>query len=204
MPGNNDSAALIPSEPLSEEAEQHARLLANQYNVDGPERRVAKMTLALKRKFCEGLALGGSVTLAADAIGVARNTPYYQRSIDPEFAEAWDDARERAADRCEDRLNELAMESTHPAHIIFLLKNLRPEKWRDRKEIKVERPHDDGGSLGLPDVALDELLEIVKERQEQKRLAASVAVQGSGQATPPADVTVVVSNGRVVSEQAGA
>ena len=81
--------ALVPSDPFPEEAEQHAQLLENRYSVDGPERRVAKMTPALKQKFCEALANGASPTKAAEALDVARSTVYYQRGIDPEFREAW-------------------------------------------------------------------------------------------------------------------
>lgn len=131
--------ALVPSEPLPEEAEQHAQLLQNRYSVDGPERRIAKMTPALKQKFCEALANGASPTKAARALEVARSTVYYQRGIDPEFRDAWVDALERAADRYEDRLDELAMESTHPAHVIFQLKNRRPQKWQDRHDVSVEK-----------------------------------------------------------------
>ena len=131
--------AIVPSEPLPEEVEQHLQLLQNQYSVDGPERRVAKMTPALKQKFCEALANGASPTKAAKALEVARSTVYYQRGIDPEFKDAWADALERAADRYEDRLDELAMESTHPAHVIFQLKNRRPQKWQDRHDVNVEK-----------------------------------------------------------------
>ena len=131
--------AIVPSEPLPEEVEQHAQLLQNQYSVDGPERRVAKMTPALKQKFCEALANGASPTKAAKALEVARSTVHYQRGIDPEFRDAWADALERAADRYEDRLDELAMESTHPAHVIFQLKNRRPQKWQDRHDVNVEK-----------------------------------------------------------------
>ena len=59
--------------------------------------------------------------------------------FDPEFKEAWADALERAADRYEDRLDELAMESTRPAHVIFQLKNRRPQKWQDRHDVNVEK-----------------------------------------------------------------
>ena len=131
--------AIVPSEPLSEDAEQHARLLQNPYSVDSPERRVSKMTPALKQKFCEALANGASPTKAAKVLEVARSTVYYQRGIDPEFKEAWVDALERAADRYEDRLDELAMESTHPAHVIFQLKNRRPQRWQDRHDVSVEK-----------------------------------------------------------------
>ena len=159
------STAVVPSEPLPEDAEQHARLLQNQYSVDGPERRVAKMTPPLKQKFCEALANGASPTKAAKAIEVARSTVYYQRGIDPQFKEAWADALERAADRYEDRLDELAMESTHPAHVIFQLKNRRPQKWQDRHDVNVEK-RSVTLHVALPQLPEQQLLELVKDKLE--------------------------------------
>ena len=133
------STALVHSETLPEEADQHRRLLQNQYSVDGPVRRVAKMTPALKRKFCEALANGASPTKAAKAIEIARSTAYYQRSIDPEFWEAWQEALERAADLHEDALNELSMKTRNVGAVIFQLKNRRPDKWKDRHEVEQHR-----------------------------------------------------------------
>ena len=64
---NAEDTDLVVAEPLSTEAQQHARLLANPYVPDAPKRRVAKMTPGLKRKFCEALANGASPTKAAKA-----------------------------------------------------------------------------------------------------------------------------------------
>ena len=135
----NDPTALVPHEPLSEEAEKQARLLYNQYSVDGPERRQRKATPAIKQKFCTALAKGASVTKACNALEISTAAMYYQRQQDPEFAEAWADALERAADRYEDRLDELSIEGNHPGSTIFQLKNRRPEKWQDRHDVNVEK-----------------------------------------------------------------
>ena len=62
-----------------------------------------------------------------------------QRQQDPEFAEAWADALERAADRYEDRRDELSIEGNHPGSTIFQLKNRRPERWQDRHDVTVEK-----------------------------------------------------------------
>ena len=166
---SDDSTAMIPHEALSEEAEQQARLLYNQYNVDGPARRQRKATPAIKQKFCEALAGGASVTKVCAALEISTAAMYYQRSNDIEFREAWADALERAADRYEDRLDELTMESTHPAPVIFQLKNRRPEKWQDRKDVKVEQQHDHHHSLEVPEVAMTQLLKIVQTRLLEKQ-----------------------------------
>lgn len=165
---SGEDADIVIAEPLTEEAEQHARLLRNQYSVDTRERRVAKMTPGIKRKFCEALANGASPTKAAKALEVARSTVYYQRGIDPEFRNAWADALERAADRYEDRLDELAMESTHPAHVIFQLKNRRPGKWQDRHDVSVEK-REIRINVDLPALPEQELLALLKEKLESGR-----------------------------------
>ena len=165
--------AIVPNEPLPEDVEQHAQLLQNQYSVDTRERRVVKMTPGIKRKFCEALANGASPTKAAKALEVARSTVYYQRGIDPEFKEAWADALERAADRYEDRVDELAMESTHPAHVIFQLKNRRPRKWQDRHDVNVEKREERHYTHELGPGAQLAILEHMQELREleQKSLA---------------------------------
>ena len=121
------------------EAQQHARLLANPYVPDAPKRCVAKMTPALKRKFCEALANGASPTKAGKAIGIARSTAYYQRGVDPDFWEAWHEALERAADLHEDALHELSVKTRNVGAVIFQLKNRRPDKWKDRQQVEQHR-----------------------------------------------------------------
>ena len=160
--------ALVPSEPLPEETEQHLQLLQNRYSVDGPERRVAKMTPALKRKFCEALADGASPTKASRAIQIARSTAYYQRGIDPAFAEAWEEALERAADLHEDALHELSVKTKNVGAVIFQLKNRRPQKWQDRHDVKMEK-RSITLHAHLPPLAEQELLALLKQKLESGR-----------------------------------
>lgn len=134
-----DEMELLITEPQSVEAAHHARLLTNPFVADEPKRRVAKMTPAIKHKFCDALANGASPTKATNAIGIARSTAYYQRSIDPEFAEAWEEALERAADLHEDALHELSVKTKNVGAVIFQLKNRRPQKWQDRHDVNVEK-----------------------------------------------------------------
>ena len=58
------------------------------------------------------------------------------------------------------------MGSTHPAPVIFQLKNRRPGKWQDRKDIKVEQHHNHRHHLELPGSSSQELLVMVRERPE--------------------------------------
>lgn len=52
---------------------------------------------------------GGSVQAAADAVGIARGTAYSARETDPDFAAAWDEAKDAAIDDAEALLFSLAM-----------------------------------------------------------------------------------------------
>lgn len=150
------------------DAEHHARLMTNPYIPDVPKRRVAKMTPALKRKFCEALANGASPTKATKAIGIARSTAYYQRSIDPDFAEAWEEALERAADLHEDALHELSVKTKNVGAVIFQLKNRRPQKWQDRHDVNVEK-RSITLHAHLPPLAEQELLALLKQKLESGR-----------------------------------
>lgn len=165
---------------LSAEAQQHARLLENPYVADEPKRRVAKMTPPLKRKFCEALANGASPTKATKAIGIARSTAYYQRNIDPDFAEAWEEALERAADLHEDALHELSVKAKNVGAVIFQLKNRRPRKWQDRHDVNVEKHeehryvHDLGPGVQLAILErMQELRELEQKSPAEPRLEAS-------------------------------
>ncbi len=73
----DDTTALVPHEPLSEEAEKQARLLYNQYNVDGPARRQRKATPPPHQQFCEALAKGASVTKACNTLEISTAAMYY-------------------------------------------------------------------------------------------------------------------------------
>ena len=140
---------------------QAAQIASNPYLEDtSKQRRVRKMTAALKRKVIKALSEGVSPTAAARTIGVSRTTLYDWRDKDQEFLAAWEEAREQSADMYEDRLHELAMGDRNPASVIFQLKNRRPEKWRDRHEVAVERSHHI--SISLPDGALPALQKLMQ------------------------------------------
>jgi len=60
-----------------------------------------KLTRARRRRFLEALAETGVVSLAARIAGTSRTRVYELRKGDEEFATAWEDAEERAADALE-------------------------------------------------------------------------------------------------------
>lgn len=73
----------------------------------------------------------GNVSKACKAVGIDRSTPYRYRDGCPEFAQAWRDAEEAAADALEEEAQRRAMEGSDFL-MKFLLQSLRPEKYQDR------------------------------------------------------------------------
>jgi len=90
-----------------------------------------------KKRFIETLAVQGTVSHAAQAAGVSRNTVYRWRDEDPEFAILWDEAHEQAVDSVESVLFQKAL-SGDTICMIFYLKAHRPI-YRDRLNIDIEQ-----------------------------------------------------------------
>src|SRR4030095_15942279 len=79
----------------------------------------------------------GTVSHAAEAAGVSRNTTYRWRHDDHEFASLWDEAHENAVDRVESVLYQKALSGDTIA-LIFYLKAHRPI-YRDRLNIDLKQ-----------------------------------------------------------------
>lgn len=77
-----------------------------------PTRRYRHWTTGLKAAFLAELGRLGTVTAAAEAIGVCRTHAYELRRSDPDFAEAFAEALEEAADRLEEEARRRAVEGT--------------------------------------------------------------------------------------------
>ena len=90
-----------------------------------------------KKRFIETLAAQGTVSHAAQAAGVSRNTAYRWRQDDHEFASLWDEAHENAVDAVESVLYQSALRGNTLA-IIFYLKAHRPI-YRDRLNIDLKQ-----------------------------------------------------------------
>ena len=112
--------------------------------------------------FLKALALTGNITKAAAAAKVSRRRAYQVLAEAADFAEAWQDALEDAADGWEAEAVRRAVKGTlKPVFqggkkvgavreyadtlLIFLLKGARPEKYRERHEIMGKG----GGPIGL-------------------------------------------------------
>jgi hypothetical protein len=90
-----------------------------------------------KKRFIEALAAQGTVSHAAQAAGVSRNTAYRWQREDPEFADQWEEARENAVDAVESTIYQQAVGGNTLA-AIFYLKAHRPI-YRDRLNIDIKQ-----------------------------------------------------------------
>jgi hypothetical protein len=88
-------------------------------------------------RFLEVFAATGNVRLAASAAGVSRDTPYKRAQSDPEFGAAWLRAREDAVDMLEAEARRRALASSDQL-LMFLLRSERPDKYRERMELRVD------------------------------------------------------------------
>ena len=109
-----------------------------------------------KRAFLASFAVAGNVTVACEAAKVPRRTYYEWTEHDEDFARALTVAREEAAERLEEAARLRAVEGVrretgvyHQGQLvatevevkysdtllIFLLKGLKPEKYRDRLDV---------------------------------------------------------------------
>ena len=103
-----------------------------------------------QKAFLAALENTGSVTAAAEAAGVHRTAAYKHRQTDKQFSQQWDEALERGADVLEDEARRRALEGVdEPVFykgekvgtvkkysdlcLIFLLKGLRPQRWRESR-----------------------------------------------------------------------
>lgn len=90
-----------------------------------------------KEIFLKSLAQYGNVTKAAEECGYSRRYLYQLRESDPEFAQAWDDAKEAYADWLEQVASERATRAEKPSDLLlmFRLKGERPHKYRDNVQV---------------------------------------------------------------------
>jgi hypothetical protein len=99
---------------------------------------VRKVTPEKKAEFIEALRETGNVTKASESLLVAPKTFYAYRKSDPDFAAAWDsayaDGQQRLADDLEHEAITRATSGKSDTLLIFLLKGLKPDKYRERYE----------------------------------------------------------------------
>jgi len=107
-----------------------------------------------EEKFLLHLAKTGNVTAACEVIGICRRTPYEWRDGCDDFARAWDSAVEIYVDTLEAEADRRAAQGVEQGVyfqgkrvagerkysdnlLMFRLKALRPEKYRDNAKLDV-------------------------------------------------------------------
>ena len=92
-----------------------------------------------KRAFLIAFSRSGKVRRSCQAAGIVHFTYYDWLKKDADFAEEANEAREHFIEWLEARCDEIATQSKNPSVVgmIFRLKALRPEVYRERHEIKL-------------------------------------------------------------------
>lgn len=121
----------------------------------GRPSKAAINTLEKRREtFLDVLAETANVSLAAQAAGIHRRTAYVWKDKNAQFAKAWAEAEEKAADTLEEEARRRAVEGVQEpvfyqgqevgqvrrhsdTLLIFLLKARRPEKYRERHQAEL-------------------------------------------------------------------
>ena len=97
--------------------------------------QLKKGLTAKAQAFLAAYSKCGSITGAAKAAGVARNS-HYEWLKDEHYRAAFAEAKEQAVDALEDEAIRRAHAGSDTL-LIFLLKGAKPEKYRERSEVTV-------------------------------------------------------------------
>ena len=136
-----------------------------------------------KPAFLTALAETGIVSAAADRAGIDRGAAYAARARSAKFAKDWDNALQRAADALEaEALRRAAMGVEEPVYyqgkivgtvtkysdvlMMFLLKGMRPEKFRENHHHSGGLSHEHKGEVAPRKVRL-ELVHVDAESRPQ-------------------------------------
>lgn len=107
-------------------------------------------TAEKKAVFIAELRDRGTVYHAAKAAGIGRKTAYRWRDASPTFAAEWDDAKEDTVEILEDSMFQRAVKGDTVAGI-FLLKAMRPDKYRDKPPTIIDVNAQSGAQIYLPE-----------------------------------------------------
>lgn len=112
-----------------------------------------QVTTPEKRAALAAFVVSGNVTQAMQAAGRDRTAWYRWRKEDEDFDSAAHHAEEAAADYLEAVARYRAIHGSQPSDVllIFLLKGLRPGKYRDNSRVELSGPNN--GPIQLEDVA---------------------------------------------------
>lgn len=145
-----------------------------------------RQTQRLKKAFLEQFRLCGNISQSCRDVGMDRSNVYRWQEIDDQFAAAFRDAETESTETLEAEARRRALEGVeketpiyHNGHLIgttvetkysdtlliFLLKGLKPEKYRERQQVEHTGPG--GGPVEISD-----------SRDELARRIAGLAARG--------------------------
>lgn len=119
-----------------------------------------------REAFIDGLAIAANVSIAVEHAGVTRQLAYNERKRNPEFAQAWEDALERAVDNLAQEAHRRAVEGVEKivyyqgeevgrervysdTLLIYLLKIHGGPKWRQDRHVTMEGAIDVTGRIDI-------------------------------------------------------
>lgn len=99
---------------------------------------------AKKRLFLEAFSTTGKLLTSCRRVAIDHTSHYYWLRTDPDYVDAFEQAKQMAADYLEECAIERATREDAPSDtlLIFLLKGMLPHKYRDnaQTQINVDRP----------------------------------------------------------------
>lgn len=135
-----DAQALVTDEDADEpEANQLPALIAKEAAAVDVHwlRRAGRFTPEQRAAFLIAFAAGASFSKACDLAGTTPPTVRRALEKSPAFKAAYDEASERKADRLEDVIDGNAAKNIVAA--FFLLKGMRPEKYREGAQVQINQ-----------------------------------------------------------------
>ncbi len=135
-----------------------------------------------KRVFLQAYSTCGNVTQAARIAGVDRATHYVWLETDEQYAEAFQQAQEAAADYLEQEAWRRATQGVEQdvfykdkkiatkreysdTLLIFLLKGIRPDKYKERAQTELTGPGGGPVKVDMSPEELAKLYELVREKE---------------------------------------
>ena len=106
--------------------------------VDGQYPPERYQPVSWEERFLSLYAQTGNVTASARACGITKHPVYKRRTAEPEFARRMDEARELAIEALEAEARRRALDGSDVL-LIFLLKALKPEMYRESIRIDVRK-----------------------------------------------------------------
>lgn len=142
---------------------------------------------AQKERYLRAIGAVGTLTAGCKAAKVSPNTVYKWREHDEEFTFREQQARESCADELEASVIRRA-KGRSDVLAMFMLKAMRPEKYRENRSIEVSGPN--GNPIQYQDVSKlddDELDALIAELTARDQALASSSVTGAARASADMD-----------------